>query len=84
MPEDACSYWKLAARVNANKCYSCAEGNVCCIYIFVCLTVPVYARVLPVWIVPLPLLAVRPELKQINLASPPFITPKIVILFKTR
>jgi hypothetical protein len=46
LPEDACSYWKLAARVDANECYCCAEGNVCCIYVFVCLIVPVYAAVL--------------------------------------
>jgi len=63
LPEDECSYWKLEARVNANERYSCAEGNVGCIYMFVYLMVPVYLRVLPVCVVSSPLLAVTPELR---------------------
>jgi len=55
------------------------------VFTYLCvLMLTVYARVLPVWIVPFPLLAVRPELKPINLISPSFIISKIIILFNTR
>ena len=63
-------------RNKADECYSYAEGYGCFIYVFVCLIVAVYTRVLPFWIDSLHLLAVRPELNPINLVSLSFIISK--------